>query len=944
MNSTLRNILMASSALGALGLGAPAWAQAVDGPTAGQTSGATTAPASSAPVAGADATPEVVVTGSRIERKGFESATPVSVLGAQELRNTGTGTLADSVQTLPQVVATSGVTQNSSGPAGGGQAFVNLRGLGSQRTLSLLDGKRFPTGAGSSAGAVDISQFPSALIERVEVVTGGASAAYGSDAVAGVLNFVINRKFTGVSAEMQGGESEYGDAKEYKASLAVGLTFGSDHRGRLILSGQYYKVDPFDTRPWLDSNTNYILVSGKKMLVDNVTLVNVSPSGVFTNSPVNGGVRGIGFDNSGNPIPFNYGTFAPTTNSQAQMSSGGDGSRLYQLGYNLGGGLQQKIFYGRLSWDFGSNWNVYAEGNFNNNRNSYNQFYNGVIVKICPNNAFLPASLVALVPACVANTTGGANLSDLPRILGRPTVSNENSTRRGVVGFEGKFGDWRVDGYYTHASLTQDIVFSNNLILANLIRSGNAVFSNGAIVCADTLSADPAVRAAAAGCVPVNPFGLQTTGTTAQMNYVGGTSQAHQVNTQDVFSLNINGSPFSLWAGPISVAAGFEHRRDSTRQTTDALSPLSVFASGNFVPFAGVQTVNEGYVETVIPLLKDLPFAQSLEFNGAVRYTNYSLAGGVTTWKAGLTYKPVSDLLFRVTRSRDIRAPSLDLLFSAGANIQTTITDGLNGAFTVRLQPTANPSLVPERANTTTAGVTYQPSQIPGLSLSVDWYNIKLEDAIGSLTPQNTVDLCNSTQSPVTCAQITRVNGVITQVRTIPLNLSTLKTSGLDIEGRFRRNISAGNVPVSFMLHAVANYVHTFTQVGPGIPLQDGAGDVSRQALGIGPHWRGTLQANLDVGPVSVFVQERFVGAGRYGTNATDLTNGFAAPVYVPSIFYTDFNLRYRTPVKGVSVYANITNAFNKAPPFDPAGTFYTNPALYDVVGRFFRIGVNVKY
>lgn len=887
---------------------------------------------------------EVVVTGTRTERAGFQTPTPVTVLGAESLRNSATGQMAEAVLQLPQLRASQGSAQVPAGSQGGGQVFLNLRAVGPQRTLTLLDGKRFvPTqsaGALNVAGSVGVEQFPSAVIERVEVVTGGASAAYGSDAVAGVANFIINRRFTGLALSAGLGTSEHDDRNEVKGSFAAGGDFGGG-QGHVVLSAEYFDAGAIDGggRPWARRNERFIRDNrGVLIRASDVRFSNASFNGVFTNSPTNGTLVGVGFDKNGAPIPFNYGQFAVPSNSPAAFAAGGDGVPSVVYSGDIASSINRKIGYGRVSWDFGADWTIYAEGNLAQTRNVYHNIYDLLTARICPANAYLPASLVSRTPACTA-TAGGATLGLNAFTLGRRINTNTNELQRVVAGFEGRLGEvWKLDGYFTHGRLAQTVE-QTAARTANFSRATNAVLSNGQIVCADTLSATASIRDVAAGCVPFNPFG-QTTPTAAQLAYLRGVSLAHQVNTQDVAAINLAGEPFSLPAGPVSVATGFEYRRDKTNQTSDGLSQANAFTAGNFKPFSGSQHVEEGYLEVIAPLLKDQPMAESLELNGAIRYTHYSLAGNVTTWKVGLTYSPVEDIKFRATRSRDIRAPSLDLLFNNGARTQISITDGANGGYLTASNSLANPALKPEKANTTTVGVVLQPRFAPALSLSADWYNIDLKGAIATLSAQQTVNICSTAASAETCAQVVRgANGLISQVNVVPLNLNQFKTNGVDFEGVYRTSLWA-DAPLT--LRGILTYVHTLRSSGPGIPTQEGAGDLSAFLNGLTggvPHWRGTLQATVQAGPWTVFAQERYIGSGHYGNATTDVTNGFTSPYKIPAVSYTDVNLRYRLPwSKDLSVYGSVNNLFNKEPPFP------TNQILHDAVGRYYRIGVDAKF
>ncbi len=288
------------------------------------------------------------------------------------------------------------------------------------------------------------------------------------------------------------------------------------------------------------------------------------------------------------------------------------------------------------------------------------------------------------------------------------------------------------------------------------------------------------------GCVPANVFG-QGSVSAAAVAYYTGTSWVLQEQHQDVYAFKVDGSPFSLWAGPVSTALGVEYREEKIAVDSDPISRVSGWRQINTQPLNGSYDVKEGFLEVGVPLLKDLTFARLLDLNGAVRHTDYSTSGGVTTWKVGFNFEPTDEVRFRGTVSRDIRAPSLNELFSGQSQgIAPQIDPVTNLQRSIILLTGGNPNLLPERALTHTAGVVYQPAWVEGLRLSVDWYSIKVEDAISSLAASAILDGCYKQNQTSLCSQITRdANNVLTSVSATLINAAKTETSGVDFEAAY---------------------------------------------------------------------------------------------------------------------------------------------------------------
>jgi outer membrane receptor protein involved in Fe transport len=445
-----------------------------------------------------------------------------------------------------------------------------------------------------------------------------------------------------------------------------------------------------------------------------------------------------------------------------------------------------------------------------------------------------------------------------------------------------------------------------------------------------------------------------------------GRSHADAVLKQDAAAATLQGEPFSTWAGPVSLVGGLEYRKESTVQVADDLSktytpafPLGGWQFGNRASIDGGVRVSEYFAETVVPLLKNWPLAQSLELNAAARSTDYSTSGKVTTWKLGVTYSPVKDVLFRATKSRDIRAPNPTELFqSRAANGAGSVIDygrPGNPQSNVSLSSEGNPNLVPEKANTKTIGVTWEPSQIPGFHAAVDVYKILLNNNIALVAGSDVVASCYGAAgypaTPANCALISRdtsggpgVIGAILNVRSTYNNQAYQKDAGMDIElgYRFPLNRYFGGVPGNLSLRVLGTYLDELTTNNFRASI-DNAGTVGL------PHWRWTASSTYTNGPLTVYLQGRFTEDTVISANplATDVGIN-----NIPSRFYLNTSVQYvlfDKPGRGrLALYGNIDNLLDKDPPLNPGATTQPNQAAfaadYDRIGRAFTVGLRFAY
>lgn len=911
---------------------------------------------------------EVVVTGSRIVRDGYEAPTPVSVLSAEDLQQNATTNISDAVNRMP-AFAGSTTTHNSSvliSAASAGLNNLNLRGLGPNRTLVLLDGQRVVAGTiqgfSNNGGAVDVNIIPTGLLSRVDVVTGGASAAYGSDALAGVVNFVLDHNFTGIKGEVQGGVTTYGDDETYKLSLTGGTAF-ADNKGHFLLFGeqQYNAGISGIPRPWIApgaqilSNPAYTATNGQPQFITrtSVGLATALPGGLITSGPL----KGTAFGPNGGMYPFQYGSLL----SGVEMVGGAWQTSRFDPTIDLDMRLVTQTAFSRVSYDIADDIEVYGEFGWGDARSkvgSVPNFRQAVTpITILSGNPFIPASIQAQMTTLgLASIPVGTLWGDVGHIV----IDSRRIFRRFAGGADGKFdafdSSWTWKAYYQNSSEHISSKNYHDLITPNYQAAIDAVrASNGSIICRSTLT-NPSN-----GCVPFNPFG---TGVNSQaaINYISGTDQTNIVLKEDSAGFNTSGEPFSDWAGPVSLALGLEWRRESVGGVVP--SPFDVnnqWFAGNFHATIGHYTVTEGFVETVVPLAKDESWAKSLDLNGSVRATSYSTSGYVTTWKVGATWTPIDDLRFRATRSRDIRAPNLGELFNAGQGQSGTLFDRFNNNASVNsFQLTiGNPNLKPEVADTTGVGVVVQPSFLPGFTAAADYYSIDISGAIRALTPQQYVDYCFDGQQSA-CAAITRTNGVISQILIQPINIQSQTVHGLDLEASYKLALSDINSGWNgdLMFRGLGTYVFTLKSIQNGV-VTEGAG-VNTFGLNTAPRFHYTLSATYSNDPITSTLTIRGVSAGKYKNEYVVCSSGCptsttAAPTidfnHYNAIAYFDLSLAYKFVVAdqaNAEAFLTVENLLNQDPPFaygDPNGGFYGGPsnASYDRIGRYFHAGIRFK-
>jgi outer membrane receptor protein involved in Fe transport len=901
---------------------------------------------------------EVLVTGSRIARGGFEEPTPVTVIGAGELEQKGIANVADLLSVIPAFRQTAGTGQaQRSSLQGGGQSLLDLRGLGPNRTLVLVDGQRVvPT---NTTGTVDVNLIPAFLIDRVEVVTGGASAAYGSDAVAGVVNFVLRRKLNGIQFGTSNGESEYGDNIDRTVNFAAGHDFAE---GRLhVLIGADYDdsggVGPIYARSW-GAREPGIFGTGaarpagvpSQLFATTAELSNITSGGLINTGPL----KGTAFGPGGTPTAFDYGqvfgTWMIGTDSNYRTNTFGH--------WPLHVPIERVTSLARVGYDVSDHLMLFATASYGQSQeHGFGSYHQWPSIIIATNNPFIPAATKARMAALkLASITIGRNSQDINDGF---HVENSDASTRFSVGARGDLpGSWTWDTYLGWGRTRIKLDSPNLVRLPNFFNAVYAVRGpNGAPQCGP-VATNPNLTAAQKtqvepGCVPINLFGYGSP-SQAAIDYVTGDLINRWQTEQKSAALNVQGSPLSTWAGAADVAAGLEWRRDSIDSAIDPGALLNEWYTANALPLVGSNTVREVYGETVVPLLKDLRFAKSVAFNGAVRHTDYRISGAVTTWKAGLTYDVNEAVRFRSTRSRDIRAPTLSELFTRNSAARAGLVNPINGqSGTAEVDTAGNLSLVPEIADTTTVGVVWKPelSALHGLTVSLDYYDIKVRDVVTTLTAQQILTACSQGIQQY-CSAVTFDNSVfgVRAVVTQPFNASELNTNGFDLEIAYLAPIERLKLPGNLAFRGLLTHVTKLQSTAA-----NGVFDYAGVAQSGVPKWAYKLSAIYDLGRLSVNADAHGLSAIKYDVTligpddpnySASLPNSINDNTF-PSATYVDLGLRYQFGSReklNLQLSANVDNAFNREPPQFAAIGINSGGNPYDLIGRTYHLGIRLKY
>ncbi|KQT32045.1 hypothetical protein ASG29_09330 [Sphingomonas sp. Leaf412] len=900
--------------------------------------------------------------------------------------------IQDTLQQLPQFgVGTSRFNSNFS-TSGNGAATLNLRGLGANRTLVLVNGRRYVAGFGGSA-TVDVNNIPTDFIERIDTVTGGTSAVYGSDAIAGVVNFIMRDSFEGVQLRAQAGISERGDAGGQLVSLTGGSTM-ADGRWKVLGNLTYDRSDQLlsvgrdrsaqdcgipvsNAAGIVCGPASYSIFSAQGQFYYNVRGTGANPVLEVPNAASSN----FSYDTSNNLI---FGT-GPGFNRNAVRYIGTPVER-YMAAFNT-------------SFEISPAATVFLETNYNKVKSRSSLEPSAIAIGLVPNadvgfsipasNPFIPTPIRAIITARNSDAnpandiTGISTRRRFNEVFDRSNV-NDRDTLRLATGLRGEFAEgWRYDASYVYGRFS-DYTQSETAVKSRIAEALDVVSVGGQFVCRSD-------AARAAGCAPLNLFGAGSASREASAYVQSDIPRSLRViNQQHVANATISGSPFSLWAGDIGIAVGGEFRRETASSNNDALTNAGLNIGNQAPDFSGAFNVWEVFGETNIPLIRD-SFVKYLGLVGAVRYSDYTTIGSVLSWNAGAEFEPFDGLRFRGGYARANRAPTINELFQPPAETFAAVADpcngvtatnnpgvsatfpggfgavcraipqiqaaiATNGAFNYTLSEQqgingftgGNPDLIEETANTVTIGAVITPRQAPGFSFTVDYFNIRLENGINTLGRQFSIQQCLQSGDPVFCSQVIRnATGRLQTVNGQLINVAQTLTDGLDIGGRYARTLESGN-----RIDLSVNYSRRFryeTQANPVAPVVENLGTAGAQLHKHRIFGRASyeFQDTFQVG-----WQMTYLGGAVSSVTFANSNPAIEALNKIPVYTYHDLQLRWNVdPEQRFSFYFNVNNVFDKQPPFLPGSPFAasitgteTQADVYDPVGRSFIAGIRARF
>lgn len=917
---------------------------------------------------------EVIVTGSRISLSGYRQPTPVTVLTAEQIQRNASVDIGAMVRDLPSVGISaspnSSVGNNGTSGASAGQSNVNLRGLGTNRTLVLFDGVRAV--ASSTSGGVDLNLFPSTLVGRIDVVTGGASSSWGSDAVSGVVNIILDKGFTGWKANVEGNINEWGNRKSGKADI----TFGSDvlgGRGHVLLSASYldspealtHKDFRWNKFPGLVQNPLYTATNNQPRMIhaENVRYAPATKGGLITGGPL----RGTAFGPNGTPYQFNFGNVSGLMCTDCSGERGPDTGQ----GQNVSVPFNAETAFGYFSYDVTENLKASFQAAYGHSFsiNSTTSYARNGNITVTIDNPYLDATTVsrmqtAGVTSFPFGTTNVNNCDSSASFITEYCLGNlhnetDSDMGRYVGRLDGRFNalntDWTWDANvqysqvhrHTHMVVDPDIAKYNLAIDAVRVTSGNVGASGlaiGSIVCRSTLTSPTN------GCVPLNLFG-EGVASKGAIDYVNSSPATTDLTLRQLSGgFHVQGEPFNLFAGPVAVAFGGDLRRESVLQTADPLSYARGYAAGNWQYQKSKEFVYEGFAEANIKLIED-GLVRDANLSLAGRLTDYESSGRVGTWKVGLTSQIVDSFRVRTSVSSDIRAPTLNDLYNPGSTSIQTVNDPFRAgspATNIFTLSQGNPDLKPERSRTYAAGFVLTPSFVPNLQLSADYYQINITDAISSAVFTATLQQCFAGVQ-VYCPLIRRdANGVITQIVQSPINAASEVQDGVDLQADYSTDWRDGKLKFSLIGSHINQSV--LTQLGSVVDRSGSLGcDAPINCAG-SVKWKGSASATYTTDRFSTTLQVRYVGPGvlsKYFT-AKDVDDNS-----IPDIAYADFRASYYlNEARNFQAFIAVDNVLDRDPPQVPksylfiAPTFFvpTRDDIYDTFGRVFRFGLRMKF
>ena len=921
---------------------------------------------------------DIVITGSRIRRDPLSQDSPIAFVDQQDIARTGLNSVNDVLQRLPAAAGGINSKFNNSGNlgnppsgagVGAGAAEIDLRYLGSTRTLVLVDGLRFVNGASASGvpGSTDLNAIPDSMIERIEVLLDGASPIYGSDAIAGVVNIITKRQQDGLQASAQIGQYGQGDGTTQNYQISWGN--GSDQPVTFVVGGNYVKQEgvqsadraisrfpqPYSTT-CLAGGCSGTIPFGRFRFFGNVTPADDPLTPDINEDRVDLTLRHIV-----NGTPF-YNPADPNDPNSDFRDYAGNADNYNFAPFNfIQIPVERKGLFGNFKTEVTDNVNFSAKLTYNH-RTSKNQAAPlPLLIGQAAGNLNLLDNIV--IDATNPFNPTGVTLDDTNYIvirrrmleLGPRRFRQSVKTLYTVATLDGKFSmfdhDWFWDVNASYGRNKAEQTMLGNLNAARLQQALGPV--------------DECVGASN-GCVPFNIFGGAGTITPEMLAFVTFTQHDESWQKQWDWTGNVSGSLLELPGGPLGIAAGFEFRKQRGAFNPDPVIAAGLGADIPAQPTSGKYNVKELYAELNAPLLSGVRFADLLEFTGAVRFSDYSTSGSSTTFKAGVNWKPIADLRLRGSWAEGFRAPSIGELFGTFSRFDSAFDDpcSVNSAlarnFTNDTQVAANCAaqgapagsstlpddqlsvitggnrdLRPETSKSWNFGAVYSPTFIPRFSVEANWYKIDIDDAIQAFPAQTSVENCVYNNDPTACARITRAAGDIVGIRSQLENVAAIKTKGIDLNLLYRTpKTSIGSFGLTWNNTFLTNYDLI-------LPTGTGTQVVSREGTEVGspsqayPKWKAIGIVDWDY---------NWIGASLTGRYIKDVEESTGHNL--GNKFYTDAQLRFWAPglVDRLGFAFGVNNLFNtKAPACFTCDVNGFDPTTYDIPGRYFYFRMSTK-
>ena len=964
---------------------------------------------------------EVIVTGTRLVAPGLTSVSPVTTISTEEIKQQGATRVEDLLNTLPQAFADQGSTVSNGAT---GEATVNLRNLGVQRTLVLINGRRLMPGDPAPPqfngfSAPDLNNIPAALVERVDVLTGGSSSTYGADAVAGVVNFVMNDHFEGLKIDANASAYQHTNGNPIAATVA---NSGYALPSKNVFDGAGKDINIIFGKNLADGSGNFTAYVGYRKinaLLESARDFSSCEPALSASSPTGWTCAGSSTSATGRIIPtFWSGGTNPNIGNGYTVSPGTNGTLVpwsSQYLYNFA----PTNFFQRPDerWTAGE----FLHMDLTPKMQVYNEFmfmHDTSIAQIAPGGAFIGAgtgtdpvtglgngtvqvncnnpllSASELAALCNGSTNGFAQM-----LLGRRNVEGgqrindlEHTSFRAVVGLRGELTEgWKYDTYFQEGRTEYSNFGSGNFSKTNFANAMQVVTGpDGNPVCANSQ---------AAGCVPYNPWGTGGGITQAALNYVSIPTVLTGNTEERIWDGNVTGDlgkyGLQLPTADTGLLLNVGAQWRSEHATLHSDQPdINFDVAGNGSPIEPLDAgfnVWEGYVEAGLPIMTDKPFAKELSTEVGYRYSTYNLGFNTNTYKFGVNYAPTTDVRFRASYNRAVRAPNLQELFtqklialegsfdpctgsttgSPTASLAQCMLTGVTAAQYGKLIPNSagqyqglvggNPQLKPESSDTVSFGLVATPSFVPNFSMELDYYKIRVKNVISSYTFPLQLNECLATGNAYFCGNIHRDgNGTLWAspagyINDPTLNLGALQNSGVDVTANYKLDLGAAG-RLNFALYGTYT-LQFITQPGGelGVVGYNCAGYFGNTCTTPTPKWRHKLRVTYDTPfeGLGVGVQWRYVSAVTQDVNSPNRllnTPGGPPPTGIPNYMWFDLTASYVLN-KNVNFHVGVNNVFDKDPPLTSTAYFSsalengnTFPGVYDALGRFLFANVTIQF